>query len=249
MGRLRWDSSKARPAATNAGTQGSGTQGSETRVVVDVGRKLGLRGGLIRLVALIVAIAAIVVTLSAVHFLPQLRNPFAETTTDRSQAVLLKSITELHRYEAASGEFQVVVDVTSSSFLPSFLQGSETVFIGVGTDNSYVDFTTLGSKAVTVSADRLSATIKLPHAQLETANLDVDKSYVFGTQQGIIDKFSGFFGGDPNNQQKVYILARDKITAAAKQSELIADAERNTTSMLTGLLHSLGFTTVSVTYS
>jgi hypothetical protein len=47
-----------------------------------------------------------------------------------SQPVLLKSITALSRYEAASGSFQVVVDLSQHSLLPSFLQGSETQVVG-----------------------------------------------------------------------------------------------------------------------
>lgn len=57
---------------------------------------------------------------------------------------MLKSITSLSRYEAASGSYQVVVDLTRKiSFLPSFLQGSDTLFIGVGSDIAYVDFSQL----------------------------------------------------------------------------------------------------------
>ena len=91
--------------------------------------------------AAIVAVMVLIVVLSAVHLLPQLRNPFAETTTVRSQPVILKSITNLSRYEAASGSFEVVVDLTKrTSLIPSFLEGSETLFIGQGTDIAFVDF-------------------------------------------------------------------------------------------------------------
>ena len=41
------------------------------------------------------AVAALVLVLSSAHLLPQLRNPFAESTTVRSQPALLKSITAL----------------------------------------------------------------------------------------------------------------------------------------------------------
>jgi len=81
-------------------------------------------GGLFRRIAMmVVAIgvggAVLVFALSAARLLPHFRNRFAETTVDRSQPVLLKSITALSRYEAASGSFQVVVDLsTRSSFLP-----------------------------------------------------------------------------------------------------------------------------------
>ena len=88
-------------------------------------------GSLAGIVGAIAAVLVLIVVLSAVHLLPQLRNPFAETTTVRSQPVILKSITNLSRYEAASGSFQVVVDLSQRSLLPSFLQGSETLFIGL----------------------------------------------------------------------------------------------------------------------
>jgi hypothetical protein len=67
-------------------------------------------GSLAGIVGAVAAVLVLIVVLSAIHQLPQLRNPFAETTTVRSQPVILKSVTELSRYEAASGSFEVVVD-------------------------------------------------------------------------------------------------------------------------------------------
>jgi hypothetical protein len=91
----------------------------------------GLAGKLIGLAGAIAVLIAAVIVASAVHLLPQLRNPFAETTTERSGPALLKSITALSRYEAASGSFQVVVELSrQTSFIPSFIEGSDTLFIG-----------------------------------------------------------------------------------------------------------------------
>ena len=70
-------------------------------------RVQGWAGRLAGLVAAVAAVVVLVLVLSAVHLLPQLRNPFGETTTDRSGPVLLKSITQLSRYEAASGSFSL----------------------------------------------------------------------------------------------------------------------------------------------
>ncbi|HEY1620691.1 MAG TPA: DUF4230 domain-containing protein, partial [Streptosporangiaceae bacterium] len=90
----------------------------------------GLTGRLIAVAAAVIAVAVLMLVLSVVHALPRLRNPFTETTTERSGPVVLKSVTELSRYEAASGTYQVVVDLTrKTSFLPSFLAGSQTLFI------------------------------------------------------------------------------------------------------------------------
>jgi hypothetical protein len=194
-------------------------------------------------------VLVIAVVLSAVHLLPQLRNPFATTTTDRAGPALLKSITTLSRYEAASGTFQVVVDLTKrTSFIPSFLSGSETLFIGQGTDIAYVDFSQLKSPEVQVSADRTAVSVTLPRAQLEPAELNTSQSYVFAEQQGLLNRIGNFFSGNPNGQQQVYILAQQKIQAAAAASSLLTQAQRNTQDMLNSMLRSLGFQRITVTF-
>ena len=201
------------------------------------------------ILAAIVAAIVLIVVLSAVHLLPQLRNPFSQTTTVRSQPVILKSITNLSRYEAASGSFEVVVDLTKrTSLIPSFLAGSETLFIGQGTDIAFVDFSRLKSQAITMNADRTAVTITLPKAQLEPAVLNVSQSYVYAQQQGLFNRIGNFFSGNPNSQQQVYQIAQQKIQAAARQSPLLTEAQKNTEGMLTGMLTSLGFQHVTVAF-
>ncbi|MGD0067450.1 MAG: DUF4230 domain-containing protein [Streptosporangiaceae bacterium] len=206
-------------------------------------------GWLGRIVATVVGVVVLVVVLSAVHLLPQLRNPFAQTTTVTSQPVILKSITALSRYEAASGSFEVVVDLSKrTSLLPSFLAGSETLFIGQGNDIAYIDFSGLKSQAITMSANRQTVTVSLPKAQLEPAVLDVNQSYVVAEQQGLLNRIGNFFSGNPNSQQQVYEAAQAKIQTAAQQSPLLAEAQKNTQAMLQGMLTSLGFQHVTVTF-
>jgi hypothetical protein len=201
------------------------------------------------IVAAIAGAIVLIVVLSAVHLLPQLRNPFAETTTVRSEPVILKSITNLSRYEAASGSFEVVVDLTKrTSLIPSFLEGSETLFIGQGTDIAFVDFSTLKNKAIAVSKDRTAVTVTLPKPQLEPAVLNVSQSYVYAQQQGLFNRIGNFFSGNPNSQQQVYQIAQQKIKTAARQSPLLSEAQKNTEGMLTGMLTSLGFQHVTVDF-
>jgi Protein of unknown function (DUF4230) len=202
--------------------------------------------GLLAVAAILIAL----VVLSAVHLIPQLRNPFTTTTTDRSGPALLKSITPLSRYEAASGTFQVVVDLTKhTSFIPSFLSGSETLFIGQGTDIAYVDFSKLKSPEIRVNANRTAVSVTLPRAQLEPAVLNVGQSFVFAEQQGLLNRIGNFFSGNPNSQQQVYILAQQKIQAAASASQLLAQAQRNTQDMLESMLTSLGYTRITITFT
>jgi hypothetical protein len=215
-------------------------------------RRPGLAGrlaGLLGVAAAIIAIVVLVIVLSAVHLLPQLRNPFGETTVVRSQPVLLKSITALSRYEAASGSFQVVVSLDrKAAFLPAFVEGTQTLFIGQGNEIAYVDFAQLRSKAIQVSADHKAVTLNLPHAQLQPAVLNVKQSYVYAQQQGLLNRIGNFFSGNPNSQQQVYVIAQQKIETAARQSQLRSEAEKNTSSMLNGMLRSLGFQQVTVTF-
>jgi Protein of unknown function (DUF4230) len=210
------------------------------------------RRGMGRLAGLAAAIAVIVagmVVLTAVHLLPHLRNPFAESTTVRSQPALLKSITALSRYEAASGSFQVIVDLSRKTpYLPSFVEGTDTLFVGQGTVAAYDDFSQLGSKDIRVSPGRTAVTVQLPEPQLAPAALNVRQSYVFAQQQGLLNRIGNFFSGNPDNQQQVYIVAQQKIQAAARRSPLLAQAERNTRIMLTGMLHALGFKQVTVVF-
>jgi hypothetical protein len=96
--------------------------------MLEISRSGRLLGRVAALAAAVVAVIALLLVASAVHLLPQLRDPFRTTTTVRSQPPLLKSITSLSRYEAASGAFQVVVDLSKQTpFLPSFIAGSQTL--------------------------------------------------------------------------------------------------------------------------
>ncbi|MGH3399517.1 MAG: DUF4230 domain-containing protein [Streptosporangiaceae bacterium] len=210
----------------------------------------GLTGRLAGVAAVVVAAAVLLLVLSVVHVLPTLRNPFTETTTERSGPVVLKSITELSRYEAASGSFQVVVDLTkSTSFLPSFIAGSQTLFVGDGTDIAYVDFSGLKGPDLLVSRNRTAVTVSLPQPQLEPAVLNTKQSYVFAQQQGLVNRLDNFFGGNPNSQQAVYISAQRHIEAAARRSPLLANARQNTQAMLTGMLGALGFRHITVKWA
>jgi hypothetical protein len=223
-----------------------GSKSGETRIIVRTeGRSR--RSTLLRWGAIAVVVAVLLGFLGSVTNLLHFSNPFGETTTTRSSPVLLKSITELKRFEAASGEFQVVVEVQKSSWLPSFLAGSDTFFLGDGTVNAFVDFSNLDAKHVTVSSDRLSATLTLPKPVLDPTALDVHKSYIIGQQQGVFDRL---FNNDPNQVQPLLEEATKQIDGAAQKSQLVSIAEKDTTQMLQGLLHSLGFTgTITVNFS
>jgi hypothetical protein len=177
-------------------------------------------------------------------------NPFGEETIDRSQPALLLSIKNLSRFEAATGSFQVVVDLEKDArFLPDAVKGTRTLFVGAGGVDAYVDFSALANGGVTVSKDRTEVTVRLPRAQLEKPNLDNKRSYVFAQQRGLLDRVQDFLSSSPGDQQELYVLAERKIAEAAASSDLRARADANTKAMLEGMLKSLGFTKVTVKFA
>ncbi|WP_327592209.1 DUF4230 domain-containing protein [Streptomyces chartreusis] len=182
--------------------------------------------------------------------LPGLKDLFGTETNDRSGPALLQSIQDMSRYDAASGNFQIVVDLEKDAkFLPDAIRGTRTLYVGAGTVDAYVDLGKVGADDVTVNEDRTSATLRLPHAALGEPSLDPDRSYAVSKQRGLLDRLGDLFSDNPNSEQAVQKLAVRHIGDAAKESGLTRRAETNTTDMLQGLLHSLGFKEVKVTYA
>jgi hypothetical protein len=203
---------------------------------------------LVALLALVVALLT-VGRLADLRLWPSLHNPFAARTVDRSQPVLLRSVQNLSVYKAASGNFQVLVDVERGSRLvPRFLAGERTLFVAAGTVDAEVDFSHLDARAVTVSPDRRSATIVLPHARLARPHVDPARSYVASRQRGALDRLGSVFSDNPTSERELYRLAEQKLAAAAGESELVARAEQNTREMLRSMLRSLGYSEVTVVF-
>ncbi|MFG2576573.1 DUF4230 domain-containing protein [Streptomyces sp. NPDC048481] len=201
--------------------------------------------------ALTAVVVVLVVMFAGIRLslLPGLRDFFGTETHDRSGPTLLQSIQDMSRYNAASGNFQVVVDLEKDAkYLPDAIRGTRTLYVGAGTVDAYVDLGKVGDKDVTVNGDRTSATLRLPHARLGKPALDPDRSYAVSKQRGLLDRLGDLFSDNPGGEQAVQKLAVKHIGDAAKDSELTARAESNTTGMLQGLLRSLGFTEVKVSY-
>ena len=183
--------------------------------------------------------------------LPDFANPFETETVDRSGPALLTSLRNLEEYRAASGHFEVIVDVERDTrFVPSSIRGERVLFVAVGTVDAGVGFGGLDEDAVQVSDDRRSATIQLPPARFHEPRLDLGRSYVYDRDRGAIDRITDLLDDDAGDDSELYRLAEQKLATAARDgSGLLARAEANTRAMLTSLLRSLGFTRVEITFA
>jgi hypothetical protein len=202
-----------------------------------------------KLLIALVAVAALLFAGSRLDLIPGFGDIFGSETKDRTGPTLLQSMQDLDRYEAASGNFQVVVDLEKDAkYLPDAIRGTRTLYVGAGTVSASVDFSGIGEDSVQTDKERTMATIRLPHAQLGKPALDPDRSYAVSKQRGLLDRLGDLFSDNAASERAVNQLAARHIGDAAKDSELAARAEKNTTSMLQGLLRSLGFTQVTVVY-
>lgn len=197
-----------------------------------------------------VVIVALCFGLRAINVLPSFDNPFTDRETDRSQPVLLQSMRDLSRYVAADGTFQVIVDLEQNKEnIPDFLVNRRTLFVGSGSVEAYVDFSSLAEGAIEVDEQSRTAKISLPAPQLSEAALDMKRSYVVAEQRGLLTRIGDAFRSDPNKQQRVYQEAQKRITEAARESGLDERARENTQKMLESLLARLGYTSVTVTFA
>lgn len=183
----------------------------------------------------------------ALDAVPVLDAPFEEQVVDRSRPALLQSLAEIEDFHAAKGTFQVVVDLERDvRYVPSFLKGERTTYLAVGSVDGLVDFGALSGDAV--ATDGTSATITLPAPTLDEARLDLAESRVLDRDRGVVDRLAGALSDDPTSERDVALVAQDKLSAAAAESDLLRRAEANTREMLTGLAGSFGYDDVTVRF-
>ena len=183
----------------------------------------------------------------ALDALPGFGAPFEEQVVDRSRPALLQSLADLDDYHAAKGRFQVVVDLERDvRNVPAWVKGERTTYLAVGSVDALVDMGALSGDAV--QTDGTSATITLPAPTLDDARLDLAESRVLDRDRGIVDRVAGAFSADPTSEREVALVAEDRLTAAAVESDLLARAEESTRAMLTGLAGSFGYDDVTVRF-
>jgi hypothetical protein len=182
-------------------------------------------------------------------------NPFkdgvvTQRTVDRSGPAVLKAVTDLGTLHSAGGYYEVVIDVERSiDHVPSFLAGRRVLFVAAGTVDATVELKDLQAGAVTVDETRTAATIRLPAPQLGRPQLDLERSYVYSEDRGLVDRIGDAVGDGSDDRKELYALAGKRLTeAAAANDELRVRAEASARAVLQGLLRPLGFTDVTVTF-
>ncbi len=195
-----------------------------------------------------VVVGALVVAAVAVGW-KLFRDPFETKTIDRSPPPVLTSIQSIAEFRAARGNFEVLVDLEKDvKYLPKVIAGKRVVFAGVGTVDAYVDFSTLDASAVRIVDDGTAVVVAVPEPRLADPALDPAQSRVVASDKGLFDRIGDLFSGDSASEQELYVAASAKMADAARATNLLEQAEENTTKLLEGLLGGLGFEKVTVVY-
>jgi hypothetical protein len=223
------------------------TRSNEVVVRVDGGRRR--RPSLLSLLALVLIGALVFLGVGFANGWLGLNNLFTTRTTDRSAPVILHKLNNLSSYQAASATLSVVVDQEKDvSILPQWIAGSRVIYSGYGTVGANVNLGTLDAAHVTHRPDG-TLLVTLPHARLAHAQLDLKHSHVMNRDRGIADRLGSIFDDNPTSEHALEQAAIVKMDRAAKKTNLVARAERNTTEMIQHLGAAAGVDHVDVRYT
>lgn len=200
----------------------------------------------------IVAATTAVVVLAlgaAILGFPSFGNPFASETVVRDHAAVLQSLEEIAELRAATGEYQVVVDVEEETrFVPGFIKGERTTFLAQGSVDALVDLGQLDEDSVIV-ADDGSVTVVLPPAVLARPVIDHEASGVLDRDRGVLDRVGGVFSDAPTSDKGLYREAERRLAEAAADSDLLATGQANAAATVEELLRAAGIERVRVVFA
>jgi Protein of unknown function (DUF4230) len=219
-----------------------------SEVVVRVDHRSTLASTLLKLLALGGIAMLVMLGIGMANGWLGLDNLFTTRTVDRSAPVILHKLRNVSQYRASSATFSVVIDVEKDvSILPQFIAGSRVIYSGYGTVDASVDMSKLDAAHVVQRADG-GIVVTLPHAQLEAAVLDPKHSHVNNRDRGLLDRIGGIFVDSPTSERPLERAAIVKMERAARRSNLVARAERNTAALVQRLGRAVGVKQIDVRF-
>ena len=194
------------------------------------------------------ALAAGLIVAGVVGF-QLLHSPFTTVTKDHSPPPVLTELRDLADFHAAQAQFEVTLDLEKDvKYVPSAIAGERVQFVGVGTVDAVVDFSSLGAGGVQISDDAKSVVVTLPRAYAMEPVLDHQQSHVMNRDRGLLNRIAGMFNDNPTSEASLYTAASGKMADAAVQTDLLQRAQEHTTFVLTGMLKSMGFEQIDINF-
>ena len=159
-------------------------------------------------------------------------------------ARLVNALHGLGHYVGAESQLQVTIDV--GPYVSDVIVDSSMQFVALGSVAAYEDFAALPADAIRSSAT--AAAVTLPVPTLDRPAIDMDKSYIYDSDHGIVNHI-GDLALSAGDRQALDAAASAKLTTAAQASGLLDRARTNLRTVVTGLVSGLGYPTVTVIFS
>ena len=213
--------------------------------------RTAVRAGAAAAAFVLVLVGVLVALVAAFDWSPFGMFDATETVVTERPAVL-ESLTDIAEFDAASGQFQVVVEVEEDNrFLPAFIAGERVILLAQGEVDAYVDFSDLDELAIQESFNGTRITVVLPPARIDDPVLDFESSAVINRDRGLLTRIEQALSEDGTGitETELYLLAEQQLRDAAEDTELRRRAEENTREMLQSLLGGLGYDEVYVVFS
>lgn len=212
--------------------------------------RMAVRAGVAAATAVLILGAAVWLLVATLDLSPFGLLDVEETVVTERPAVL-QALTDIAEFDAATGQFQVVVEVERDNrILPSVLAGERALLLAQGDVDAYVDFSDLGELAIQESFEGTRITIVLPPARIDDPVIDFEASSVIDRERGVFTRLGQAIGDGPGiTETELYALAEQQLRDAAEETELRRRAEENTRDMLRGMLGGLGYDEVYVVFS
>jgi hypothetical protein len=157
---------------------------------------------------------------------------------------VITQVRELSRLEGVSFHVERVVDLKDKQQSMFGLVESEDAILLVASGDvvAGVDLGALKPEDVVVSPDRRSVTIKLPHAEIFSARLDNDRTFVHTRKTDLMAKRKETLETEARQ------AAEKTLRSAAEEGGVLKRADESVARTVRALVKSLGFETVKVDF-
>jgi hypothetical protein len=156
----------------------------------------------------------------------------AQTTTG---PVVVEGVQDLNRLATIRWRESVIVTRESGGTeLERFLAGEKVLLVATGDVEAGVDLASLGRDDVKVNGE--TVTIRLPEPEILSASLDEQKT-------GVYDRDFGPLNLHPDDDlvEQARAAAVDRIEQAARDEDILDQAEQNTEDSIRAFVSTLGF--------
>jgi hypothetical protein len=157
---------------------------------------------------------------------------------------VITQVRELSRLEGVSFHVERVVDLKDRQQSMFGLVESEDAILLVASGDvvAGIDLGRLKPEDVVVSSDRRSVTIKLPHAEIFSARLDNDRTFVHTRKTDLLAQRK------ESLETEARKAAEKTLRSAAEDGGILKRADESVARTVRALVKSLGFETVKVDF-